>query len=54
MIAALILVLNEYKLPTLVFYTLLNTDGIYDAPSEHTAKEICSGKSDENSGSTDC
>jgi hypothetical protein len=45
--------LPEYKLPALVFRALLDIDGICDAPSEHTAKEIDSGKSNGNSLSND-
>lgn len=45
--------LPEYKLPALVFRALLDNDGIGDALSEHTDKEIGSGKSNGSSGSND-
>jgi hypothetical protein len=38
MIAALIIMLSEYKLPALVFHALLDNDDICDALFEHTNK----------------
>lgn len=40
MIAALIIMLPEYKLPALIFRAPVDTDGICDALSERTAKEL--------------
>jgi hypothetical protein len=40
MIAVLIIILLEYKLPTLVPRALLDTDGICNALSKTTAKGI--------------
>ncbi len=53
MIAALIIILPEYKLPTLVSRALLDTDGTCDALSKTMAKEIGSVKSNGSWGSND-
>jgi hypothetical protein len=45
MIATLVNRLPEYELPALVFRALLDKDDICDAPPEHPANEIGSGKS---------
>ncbi len=45
MVAALTIMLSEYKLPALVFRALLDNDAICSALSKHADKEIGSGKS---------